>query len=102
MTRTDHQHAEAVIPAAQATGAQSELPGLTSAKSDQEERFDWKGSDVIIDEQPTTAVYRNTRNGIVIRQEMTGLDDEDQYVFFSTVDDVRTLINALKREIGDS
>lgn len=83
------------------TGAQSELPGLTS-KSEQEERFDWKGSDVIIDEQPTTAVYRNTRNGIVIRQEMTGLDDEDQYVFFSTDDDVRTLINALKRQIGDS
>lgn len=83
------------------TGAQSELPGLTTAKSEQEE-WDWKGPDVIINEQPTTAVYRNTRNGIVIRQEMTGLDDEDQYVFFSTDGDVRTLINALKRQIGDS
>ncbi|MBY5579597.1 hypothetical protein [Rhizobium leguminosarum] len=86
----------------QMSGAQSELPGLASAKSEQGDCFDWKGLDVIINEQPTTAVYRNTRNGIVIRQEMTGLDDEDQHVFFSTDDDVRTLINALKRQIGDS
>ncbi|MBB2702051.1 MULTISPECIES: hypothetical protein [Rhizobium] len=82
--------------------AQSELPGLTFARSEPQERFDWEGADVIINEQPTTAVYRNTRGGVVIRQEMTGLDDEDQYVYFSTLDDVRTLINALKREIGDT
>ncbi|MBY3590593.1 hypothetical protein HJA87_11960 [Rhizobium bangladeshense] len=82
------------------TDARSELPGINSNDPGTEERFDWNGPDVIIDEQPTTAVYRNTRNGIVIRQQMTGMDDEDQYVFFSTDDDVRTLIHALEREIA--
>ncbi|MFW8587484.1 hypothetical protein ACOJBM_29225 [Rhizobium beringeri] len=81
---------------------QKQLPGFQPVTPEPEEDFDWKGPDVIINEQPTTAVYRNTRNGIVIRQEMTGLDDEDQYVFFSTDGDVRTLIKALKRQIGDS
>lgn len=82
------------------TGTQSQLSNFTPGTSEPEERFDWKGTDVIIDEQPTTAVYRNTRNGVVIRQEMTSIDDEDQYVYFATDDDVRTLIDALKREIG--
>ncbi|TBY48348.1 hypothetical protein [Rhizobium leguminosarum] len=84
------------------TDARPGLPGLVSNDPGTEEGFDWKGPDVILDEQPTTAVYRNTRNGVVIRQEMTSIDDEDQYVYFATDDDVRTLIKALKREIGDA
>lgn len=83
------------------TGRQSELPGLAPNQCEGDEDFDWKGPDVIIQTQPATAVYRNVHQAVVIRQEaMNGNDD--QFVFFATADDVRTLINALQREIGDA
>lgn len=64
-----------------------------------EDAFDWKGPDVIIQTQPATAIYRNVHDAVVIRQEsVTGCDD--QFLFFATKDDVRTLINALEREIA--
>jgi hypothetical protein len=83
------------------TGKQSELPGTAPVKSGQEEDFDWKGLDVIIQTQPATAIYRNVHQAVVIRQEALNGDD-DQFVFFATANDVRTLVNALRREIGDA
>ncbi|ANM10378.1 MULTISPECIES: hypothetical protein [unclassified Rhizobium] len=79
---------------------QAQLPRLDVRKIEQEEDFNWKGPDVIIQAQPATAIYRNVHDAVVIRQEsMT--EDDDHFVFFATKSDVRTLINALKREIGE-
>ncbi|MBX4884071.1 hypothetical protein [Rhizobium bangladeshense] len=83
------------------TGRQSELPGLAPNQCKEDEDFDWKGPDVIIQTQPGTAIYRNVHQAVVIRQEAMNGDD-DQFVFFATADDVRTLITALQREIGDA
>ncbi|KNY35569.1 hypothetical protein [Agrobacterium sp. SUL3] len=60
--------------------------------------------DVVIFDQPETSVYRNENNGVVIIQKETSPVDpnEDQFVYFSTDDAVRRLIQALKREIGDA
>lgn len=60
--------------------------------------------DVVIFDQPQTSVYRNGKGGLVIFQKGTRpFDrDEDQFVYFSTDDAVRRLIQALKREIGDA
>jgi hypothetical protein len=48
--------------------------------------FDWR-SETVIQEQPATAVYENTRGQVVIRQRDTHRDwdsrDEDGYVFFN-------------------
>ncbi|AVH40634.1 helix-turn-helix domain-containing protein [Agrobacterium tumefaciens] len=59
---------------------------------------------VVIFDQPQTSVYRNGKGGVVILQKGTRpFDrDEDQFVYFSTDEAVRRLIQALKREIGDA
>lgn len=85
------------------TNKQADLPGIIhTAKPALEETFDWSGPDVIIERQPATAIYRNAREGVVIRQEATGDDEDDQFVYFASDDDVRILIAALQREIGDA
>jgi hypothetical protein len=46
--------------------------------------FDWKDEDeVIIHDQPTVAVYLNTRNQVVIRSQGDGYWTEDQWVYIS-------------------
>lgn len=59
---------------------------------------------VVIFEQPETSVYRNGKGGVVILQKETNTLDpnEDQFVYFSTDEAVRRLVQALKREIGDA
>jgi hypothetical protein len=47
-------------------------------------RFDWGSGneDVLIHEQPATAIYWNPRGQVVIRQEAGWNDDSDPYLFF--------------------
>jgi len=78
------------------------LPALPSAATpDEKWEMDWiEGPEVIIREYGSIAVYTNTARSVVIRQEGRG-DDDDNCVFLSSVEAVRVLIAALKREIGD-
>ncbi|MGR9169588.1 hypothetical protein [Rhizobium sp. KDH_Rht_773_N] len=62
--------------------------------------FDWTGADldsVVIEEQRSIAVYRNKFGSIVIRAEDP---DEDRCIVLSSDEAVRTLIQALKDEMG--
>lgn len=47
--------------------------------------FDWsdKNPDVVIPEQPRSAVYWNDRGQLVIRQERSPLEPDDSFVFFN-------------------
>jgi predicted glycosyltransferase len=67
------------------------------------EAFNWKDkSCVVLKTQPATAVYRNNAGGVVIRQDVIQNFEEDPFVYFSNDDNVRALISALQREIGDA
>lgn len=69
-----------------------------------DERGFWDDDRVtVLHEQPQTAVYRNRRNGVVIRQRDTAPqmgDDDDQWLFFADDRAVEKLIYALAKEIG--
>ena len=54
---------------------------------------------MLLGEQFATAVYRNKRDGIVIRQEGVGGDD-DHFVILRDAEAVRLLLGALQREIN--
>lgn len=58
---------------------------------------------VVLFDQPQTSVYRNKNDGVVIMQtgRFPSENDEEQFVYFSSDESVRRLIQALKREIGD-
>jgi hypothetical protein len=43
--------------------------------------FDWSGEDVIIHEQPATAVYFNPQGALVIRQRASDYDYHDPFVY---------------------
>jgi hypothetical protein len=60
--------------------------------------FDWNDADIVIHHQPRTAIYRNPRGQVVIRQENDDPFDEDAYVFFS-LENVPALIRGLKEEL---
>ncbi len=65
------------------------------------DNFDWTGTDldsVIIEEQRSVAVYRNKMGSIVIRAE--GIDEDDRCIVLSSDEAVRTMIQALKDELG--
>jgi hypothetical protein len=62
--------------------------------------FDWSTDDsVLLGEQFATAVYRNKRAAIVIRQEGVGGDD-DHYVILRDAEAVHQLVAALHDEVG--
>ena len=72
-----------------------------SADPDPEWEMDWiHGQEVIIQEQRAVAVYRNEKDGIVIREERAWDQDEDRTIVLATPEAVRALIDALKRELG--
>ena len=54
---------------------------------------------MLLGEQFATAVYRNKRDAIVIRQEGVGGDD-DHFVILRDAEAVRLLVGALQREIN--
>jgi hypothetical protein len=59
-------------------------PNSNSFDDDHAGEFDWTGTETFIHEQPETAVYRNSRGQVVIRQHQNWMAyDEDWYVFFS-------------------
>jgi hypothetical protein len=62
------------------------------------DRFDWGSGnpDIVIHEQPVTAIYLNPYGAVVIRQESrTGDNDDDPFVIF-TRENLLALINRLK------
>lgn len=62
--------------------------------------FDWAGDDsVILQEQLAMAVYRNRADGVVIRQERNGFDEDDHFVVIRDEQALRVLIAALQREL---
>jgi hypothetical protein len=61
--------------------------------------FDWSTDDsVLLGEQFATAVYRNKRDAIVIRQEGVGGDD-DHFVILRDAEAVHWLVAALHDEV---
>jgi len=64
-------------------------------------QFDWAEEDcVVLQEQLSVAVYRNKRDGIVIRQE-GAYGDDDHFVVLRDDAAARTLIDAIQRELED-
>jgi hypothetical protein len=55
--------------------------GTFSAPQPNGDRFDWSGEDVVIHEQPATAIYFNNDNALVIRQKGTDYHDGDPFVY---------------------
>jgi hypothetical protein len=65
-----------------------------------EPEFDWFTDDsVVIREQLQTAIYKNRVGAIVVRQEGSGFEPEDQFIILRDAEAVQTLIVALKREL---
>jgi hypothetical protein len=62
------------------------------------DEFDWDADSTIIAEQPTTAVYWNQLDQVVIRQQQWAYEDEDQFVFFS-IEMAPMLIRALQQKL---
>jgi hypothetical protein len=55
-------------------------PKLAESTSD---TFDWREkNDVVLEAQPATAIYWNTRVQVVIRQEASWYNDEDAVLWF--------------------
>lgn len=81
----------------------AKLPALaTSEPPEKGWEMDWiNDPEVIIREYGSIALYTNPAGSIVIRQEGQNGHD-DSFVVVSTVEAVRVLIAALKREIGDA
>lgn len=65
--------------------------------------FDWRtdADSIVVEHQPSIAVYRNGRNAVVIRQEGQYHPDEDHWVMLSSPDALRLLIAALQRELKE-
>src|SRR5262249_43008671 len=57
-------------------------PAEKDAPGDAGDDFDWCGADVVIHEQPATAVYFNPNGALVIRQRRDYPDD-DPFVYIS-------------------
>jgi hypothetical protein len=71
------------------------LAALIEKHSEPADDFDWfKDDSIVLEEQPTTAVYTNSRNAIVIRQRAASYPDEDQFVFIAP-HNLMTLIDRL-------
>jgi hypothetical protein len=64
--------------------------------------FRWTvdNADVVLWEQPTTAVYRNSRNQIVVRQERDAQTEDDPYVVIA-VHNVDALIVGLRKVVAE-
>jgi hypothetical protein len=74
-------------------------PRLERVHATDPDTFDWSTDDsVLLGEQFATAVYRNMRAAIVIRQEGVGGDD-DHFVILRDADAVHRLVDALRAEI---
>jgi hypothetical protein len=73
-----------------------------SEEENQPGKFDWKrDSDAIVcQKQPRTAVYENSRDQVVIRQEANWDEQDDSYVVFnkSTIPDlIRSLADQIDK-----
>jgi hypothetical protein len=57
---------------------------FSEARATPEPDFDWTDNNaVVLHEQPATAVYFNTQDGLVIRQERTWDREEDTFIVIS-------------------
>ena len=57
-----------------------EIVGKTESHDDPDE-FDWSGENVVIQEQPATAVYFNLEGALVIRQRASDYHCDDPFVY---------------------
>jgi hypothetical protein len=85
---------------------QIDLPDITATATEPDPapenptEFNWNGDDsVVLDDQPSTAVYTNKAGGFVIRQERSWDQDEDSFVYLSSPEAVRSVIRAMLREL---
>ncbi|WP_202332666.1 hypothetical protein [Mesorhizobium sp. L-8-3] len=101
--------APAERPGLPSDAAQGELLGLsiaipmppTEQRQRHPETFDWFTDEaVIVERQPSIAVYRNPRGHVVIRAEGDGYD-EDTFIYLSTEQALKALIAALQRELQE-
>jgi hypothetical protein len=54
------------------------------SRDDEEERFDWSGDDVVLDEQPAVAIYFNPKDALVIRQQAQDpFDPDDPFIYIA-------------------
>jgi hypothetical protein len=100
-TQIEMLHLPAETPGEPAT-SEAEVVGAETLEVEPavEPDFDWFADDsVVIREQLQTAVYRNRVNAVVIRQEGSGYEPEDQFVILRDAEAVRTLIAVLQREL---
>jgi hypothetical protein len=94
--RVFHANVPNVAPTLADVGTSKPTLGTT----DDADPPDWKwwdenNEDVLLQEQPRTAIYWNTTDSIVIRQENPWSDDGNDVVVRITRGNVRSLINRL-------
>jgi hypothetical protein len=64
------------------------------------DRFDWVNDDsIVLAEQPATAIYRNRKNSIVIRQQASWDDEMDSFVII-TNQNVMSFVDQLCELVG--
>src|SRR5262245_6646022 len=73
-------------------------PAEKDAAADSPDDFDWSGEDVIIHEQPATAIYFNANGALVIRQQRDYPED-DPFVFIGA-EHIEGFIDKLTDIIG--
>lgn len=110
MKTSDHANAPAERPGISVSG-QPSLPGLPDSVLDgvpicpngpDNEPFDWFAEEsIIVESQPSIAVYRNPRGHVVIRGEAQGYDAEDAFIYLANSDAIKALIAALQREMRE-
>jgi hypothetical protein len=89
-----HNHHQIALPGI----AEEEPPAKPAPQTST--RFNWDHEDcVVVAEQPAIAVYRNTRDHVVIRSQALDPFDEDAFVFVTSPDALKVLIAALEREL---
>jgi hypothetical protein len=74
-------------------------PAMSPPDGDGSFELDWLEVEHLIPLQPATMVYTNPREQIVIRQDGTGLNGEDQFVFFN-VENLPVLIAVLGKYLS--
>jgi hypothetical protein len=68
--------------------------------SEEEREFSWSDTEPVVEAVEAIAVYTNPKGHVVIRQQNTGLIDEDSFVVIPR-DRVPVVIAAMNKEIED-
>jgi hypothetical protein len=91
-------------PHTEAPEGASPTPGNPSVLPDEDDGgFNWfslQDEHVVVGEQRPVAVYRNTANGIVIRERGDDSPTDDMYIVLRDEAAAKALIAALTMEVG--